>query len=273
MDPYQSYYSPGVCHRSTAMTNYAAFNPPYELESSQFFPSGPGQAGRCLGQSQTSDADDVHMDQETLSELTVKVFERGGTGGGKNYVLRNVQVGSIRNNLALQQFLLNELGSKVSGKPEKVDIGYFKGNKRIWMHTAEEYINVLERLCHGSQITLWCEHDGSKTSKKRRVSDEQSDLDNDEESQKGLRSKSKRQKGSLSEEKNARVQEIFEKLKAKHGDTYTGPQYRLWAEAIDVEQHSSYDEHPKVRILVQCRDVLMVLESPAQTNSPQLLLL
>ena len=27
--------------------------------------------------------------------------------------------------------------------------------------------------------------------------------------------------------------------------TFTGPQYRLWAEAIDVKQHSSYDEHPQ----------------------------
>ncbi len=49
-------------------------------------------------------------------------------------------------------------------------------------------------------------------------------------------------KVALSEKKNARVQKIFEKLKEKHGDTYTGPQYRLWAEA---KQHSSYDEHPQ----------------------------
>ena len=50
---------------------------------------------------------------------------------------------------------------------------------------------------------------------------------------------------SLSEEKNAHVQEIFQKLNAQHGDKYTGPQYRLWAEAINVNQNSSYDEHPQ----------------------------
>ena len=49
----------------------------------------------------------------------------------------------------------------------------------------------------------------------------------------------------MSEEKNACVQEIFQKLKAQHGDKYTGPQYGLWAEAIDVNQHSSYNEHPQ----------------------------
>ncbi len=75
----------------------------------------------------------------------------------------------------------------------------------------------------------------------KRASYKQSDSDNDETP----KTKSKRQKKSLSEEKNARVQEIFEKLKAQHDGKYTGPQYHLRAEAIDVNQHSSYDEHPQ----------------------------
>ncbi len=66
-----------------------------------------------------------------------------------------------------------------------------------------------------------------------------------DETPRGSSASTKRRKTSLLEEKNARVQESFEKLKAQHGSKYTGPQYRLWAEAMDVGQHSSYDEPPQ----------------------------
>ena len=53
-----------------------------------------------------------------------------------------------------------------------------------------------------------------------------SDSDSDE-SQRSWTSRLKCRKKSLSEEKNTRVQEIFEKLKAQPGYKYTGPWYCL----------------------------------------------
>ena len=97
------------------------------------------------------------------------------------------------------------------------------------------------KLRSGSTITLWC--DCSPGRKRAVESDEHSDSDSDRTRQNS--SSTLKRRKFLSEEKNPRFQEIFQKLKAQHGDKYTGPQYHLWAEAIDVNQHSSYDEHPQ----------------------------
>ncbi len=98
----------------------------------------------------------------------------------------------------------------------------------------------LEIIRDGNTHTLWCDC-GTKASGRKRASDEQSDSDSDETP----KTEVKRQKKSLSEEKNVCIQEIFEKLKAQHGDKYTGPQNHLWAEDVDVNQHSSYNENPQ----------------------------
>ena len=55
---------------------------------------------------------------------------------------------------------------------------------------------------------------------------------------------SKRRKTTIMEEKRARVEAIYQELKSKHGDKYSGPQCHLWAEAIDIGTHSSKEEPP-----------------------------
>ena len=44
------------------------------------------------------------------------------------------------------------------------------------------------------------------------------------------------------DERWERVQSLFEQMKAKHGSTYSGLQYRLWAEAVTSDSHSSTEE-------------------------------
>lgn len=46
------------------------------------------------------------------------------------------------------------------------------------------------------------------------------------------------------DERRERVQSLFEQLKEKHGSAYSGPQYRLWAEAVTSGSHSSTNEPP-----------------------------
>ena len=46
------------------------------------------------------------------------------------------------------------------------------------------------------------------------------------------------------DERRERVQRLFEQLKEKHGSAYSGPQYRLWAEAVTSGSHSSTNEPP-----------------------------
>ena len=40
------------------------------------------------------------------------------------------------------------------------------------------------------------------------------------------------------------VQKLADKLQAKHGDIYNKIQYRLWAEAMDVNKHKSMEQPP-----------------------------
>ena len=178
---------------------------------------------------------------DLLKEVTVKVFDKGC---GKNYVIRNVKVGDISSNFLFKQFLVSEFGEEMCGEAGHLDIGYFKGNKRVWMRTNDDYLKTLEKLRKGSTITMWCEC-GMKprASEKRKVASD-NELQHSEAVGDACSSIAKKRKSSH-EDKMARVQEIFDKLKNKHGGKYTGPQYRLWAEAIDVNQHSSLDEPPQ----------------------------
>ena len=44
------------------------------------------------------------------------------------------------------------------------------------------------------------------------------------------------------DERWGRVQNLFEELKEKHGSAYSGPQYRLWAEAVASGSHTNTKE-------------------------------
>lgn len=88
---------------------------------------------------------------------------------------------------------------------------------------------------------MWCECGMKPRASEKRKVDSDNELQHSEAAGDACSSIAKKWKSSH-EDKMARVQEIFDKLKNKHGGKYTGPQYRLWAEAIDVNQHSSLDE-------------------------------
>lgn len=241
MDPYlpcydQTYFASAYQHGPAISVRNYTVNPSNYASPAQ--PQRQQQAG--LG-GQPTPLSDEDSDSDVLPELTVKVFARGS---GKNYVVRNVEVGSISSNSTFKQFVVREFGNEICGEAEDLEIGYFKGNKRVWIRTDDDYLEVLGKLRSGNAITLWCDSGTKSSGRKRVLADDKSDSDSDG-TQRSSTSRLKRRKRSLYEEKNARVQEIFEKLKVRHGDKYTGPQYRLWAEAIDVNQHSSYDEHPQ----------------------------
>ena len=53
---------------------------------------------------------------------------------------------------------------------------------------------------------------------------------------------------SDAEERQERVQAKFEDLKKRHGTKYTSPQYRFWAEALEVGLHTSTDDPPRGRM-------------------------
>ena len=54
----------------------------------------------------------------------------------------------------------------------------------------------------------------------------------------------KKKKISALDEKAERVQNLADKLQAKHGETFNRIQYKLWAEASDVKKHDSTELPP-----------------------------
>ena len=62
------------------------------------------------------------------------MFRRGS--GGKNYVVRSVQTANISNDTAFREFVVHEFGNKVCGEAKNMEIGYFKGNKHVWIRTT-----------------------------------------------------------------------------------------------------------------------------------------
>lgn len=43
-----------------------------------------------------------------------------------------------------KQFLVSEFGEEMCGEAGHLDIGYFKGNKRVWMRTNDDYLKTLD---------------------------------------------------------------------------------------------------------------------------------
>ena len=49
----------------------------------------------------------------------------------------------ISSNFLFKQFLVSEFGEEMCGEAHCLDIGYFKGNKRVWMRTNDDYLKTL----------------------------------------------------------------------------------------------------------------------------------
>ena len=61
--------------------------------------------------------------------------------------------------------------------------------------------------------------------------------------------KTKKKKADVVD-RQQRVQARLEELK-KHGTSFTSPQYRFWAEALEVGSHTSVDDPPPARLYVR----------------------
>ena len=119
------------------------------------------------------------------------------------------------------------------------DVGFFDGSNTIRIRTKEDLAEVWGEMQKKSKITLWCDGliiQGKNTDTQKRTKD----VDTDE----GTSCKKK-------PDREGKVQEIVENLKAKHASLYTAMQMRIWAEMITSGMYSRMDEPPNTSMFIR----------------------
>ena len=168
-----------------------------------------------------SDVSRLTSDADVIKELSVKVLAGKEE---KTYILRNVCVAEVSSIELMKNFL-----GRTFELQDIQEFGYFIKRKKVWLREDEELRTVVREHLGKGKGALWCVE--------KHVDLEPTQTDETPVT-------SKRRKTTILEEKRERVEAIYQELRSKHGGRYSGPQCRLWAEAIDVGRHTSKEEPP-----------------------------
>lgn len=212
---------------SVPITSQPLFSPQMSYELSPIIPTQPYAvpAEHHSAQEDTSKAANTAPVQPL--DIMVKVSCRKSKQD-KMFALSDVDVKDIESIRDLKFYLARKIPVRSIST-----VGYLvKGRKKVWLKDDGE----LQRLIHSTLVkgkgTLWCEG--------------LTEVDRDEDSgdDKSMSVASPKRKKTVMEERRAHVQDIFEELREQHGSEYSGPQYRLWAEAIVSGSHDSRSNPP-----------------------------
>ncbi len=137
---------------------------------------------------------------------------------------------------AIRQKLKESFPDKLSAD---FQIGYIEKrcNSKRWIEEPADCKAMYDSYRKGDKITLWC------------VSIQ--DTDSDAQPAKG-RKRKKRDEDKQTSKRDvheSEVDKVFHELRSKHGDDYTGPQYRVWSRMIVNKIHDSLEEPPNIPII------------------------
>ena len=160
--------------------------------------------------------------------IPIKVFNPSKKRESKTYMLKlNPAVNNLQ---LLHEEILEQLGKGVVKYDLSFDVAYFSGSHKIIFTEADKIRTELDHLTSKNK-SLWCEGK-SKTLH----SDDFVKIDSDSEDE--------RKKCSAFDAKVQRVDLLANELQEKHGSKYNKMQYKLWAEALDVDGHASREVPP-----------------------------
>ena len=137
--------------------------------------------------------------------------------------------------LQMKEKLIESFSDHVPGISEigRFSIGFFESRNSVgkrWIVSPEDLEMMYKKFDPGSEIPLWC--DGKSDGKKRSSDDGQ-------EAETPL---SKREK------KETNIDNISLELQDKHGNQFSGPQYKLWARLIENGQWDNVERPPNIPI-------------------------
>ena len=166
--------------------------------------------------------------------IPIKVFNPSKKRESKTYMLKlNPAVNNLQ---LLREEILEQLGKGVVKYDLSFDVGYFSGSHKIIFTEADKIRTELNHLTSKNK-SLWCEGK-SKTLH----SDDFVKIDSDSEDEPPPLKK--RKKCSAFDARVQRVDSLANELQEKHGSKYNKMQYKLWAEALDVDGHASKEVPP-----------------------------
>ena len=180
---------------------------------------------------------DCGLQHGVLPSVTVKIINPDRKSDYKNYVIRDVSTKYMLSLNGMKSMLKEELGDLVPAGFQ-FDIGFYKGNKQVWLRTESDVKEVVCLLKEKPDCVLWCMGPGENAKEQKRKRKDSSDEDGNE------RKKDKKKK-TRQEEKEERVDAIVDDLRKQHATKFTNLQYRIWAETIVSGTHESCDDPPR----------------------------
>ena len=118
----------------------------------------------------------------------------------------------------------------------ELQLGYMERGAKRWIENNQDLDAMYKTFCSTDEITLWCE--GTLTEKQKRETKKRK-LEDVQSCDKSSCKRSAR---------DQKLEEIVQTLHNKHGENYSGPQFRIWACMYLNSQHSSLDVAPSIPI-------------------------
>ena len=112
-------------------------------------------------------------------------------------------------------------------------VGYFQGKSggKRWIIESRDLERMYSCFKEGAEIHLWCE--GTI------------ELDDPEPAKKRSKTNTSTRRELFEDE----LDDIYEQLKDRHQENFTGPQLRLWARMLRSGRYSDYDHPPRVPLI------------------------
>ena len=214
-------------------------------------PTGP--MSHCSEVSSPEHGLETQREEPRIPIISVKIITPSRKSEYKTFLVRDVTANDVQSLANLRGKFVEELGADLLAKDLQFDLGYYRGNKRMWIRNNSDLSDLLVRSSEKDELTLWCEGISTKptTSGKRKKKSscasrpaDYLEISSDSDSSTD-KPKAKKKKKTLLEEKQDRIDEIVDELREKHRSQYTSLQYRVWAETIVASQHKDTDKPPR----------------------------
>jgi hypothetical protein len=178
----------------------------------------------------------IQTAEPDIKKVFIKAVTKGGGKESKVFALRNIKPNEITSCDSLKSVIRCQLSDDIV--KGSFDVGVVQNSSSaVSFRSAEDVAETWEHLRTGKKVTLWCDGMLSSKKRKRKCPDEESE--NEEEYE--IEAKSKKKKESMRADK---VDDVVKALKAQHGSLYTPMQFRIWADMIVGDMHTSSEEPP-----------------------------